>query len=62
MESIGGDGGGALPDLTGDGGSDLDDFLLFAAATDETTSSAASRSGCGCALIGAALMLAALLA
>lgn len=62
------DSGGAWPDLTGDGRSDFNDFVLFAALSDRVngngsgSSGTPSRSGCGCALPSIALVVAAIAA
>ena len=50
-----------IPDLTGDGRADFDDFVLFAAISDRVTGdgsrgSGAAKGGCGCALPGVVLI------
>ena len=50
-----------IPDLTGDGRADFDDFVLFAAISDRakgdgSRGSGAAKGGCGCALPGVVLI------
>lgn len=53
-----GDFEGVLPDLSGDGRSDLDDFVLFAALSDRASKVSTAKSGCGCLLPAAVLIVA----